>query len=102
MDIKRILQFLKDLSVNNNRQWFADHKDEYTAVRADFEEGVAKAIARIAAFDPTVAHITVKDSTYRFIAIHAFRPTSRHTSATSEPISQLMARKRCTVDITFI
>lgn len=85
MDIKRILQFLKDLSGNNNRQWFADHKDEYTAVRADFEEGVAKAIARIAAFDPTVAHITVKDSTYRFYRDTRFSadksPYKRHLGA---------------------
>ena len=64
MDAKRILQFLKDISANNNRQWFAEHKDEYTVVRTDFENGVAQAITRIAAFDPSVAHITVKDATY--------------------------------------
>lgn len=66
MDINRIIQFLKDLSANNNRAWFGEHKDEYAAVRADFEDGVAKAIARIAAFDGSVSHITVKDATYRF------------------------------------
>lgn len=66
MDAKRILRFLRDVMANNNRPWFQEHKDEYLAVKDDFERGVAQAIARISAFDPSVAHITVKDATYRF------------------------------------
>ena len=46
--------------------WFMEHKDEYLAVKEDFERGVQQGIARISAFDPSVAHITVKDATYRF------------------------------------
>lgn len=66
MDTKRILQFLRDVMVNNNRPWFQDHKDEYQAVKDDFERGVGQAIARISTFDSSVAHVTVKDATYRF------------------------------------
>jgi uncharacterized protein (DUF2461 family) len=33
MDAKRILQFLKEITVNNNRQWFQEHKDEYEVDR---------------------------------------------------------------------
>lgn len=66
MDAKRIIDFLREVMANNNRQWFHEHKEEYLAVKADFEEGVAQAIARISSFDPSVAHITVKDATYRF------------------------------------
>lgn len=66
MDSRRILQFLRDVMANNNRQWFQEHKEEYLAVKDDFERGVAQAIARISTFDPSVAHITVKDATYRF------------------------------------
>jgi len=66
MNAKRTLQFLRNISANNNRPWFQAHKDEYLAVKADFEEGIAKAILRIAEFDTSIAHITVKDSTYRF------------------------------------
>lgn len=66
MNSTRILQFLHDVSVNNNRPWFQAHKDEYLAVKADFEEGIAKAIGRLVELDPSVAHITVKDATYRF------------------------------------
>ena len=66
MDAKRILKYLKQLSANNSRAWFQDHKQEYDTIRADFEQGVQQAIVRIASFDPTVAHLTVKDCTYRF------------------------------------
>lgn len=74
MDAKRILQFLKEITVNNNRQWFQEHKDEYEVVRADFEAGVAKLIGRIADFDDSVAHLTVKDCTYRFYRDTRFSP----------------------------
>lgn len=66
MNIKRIFRFLKDVSHNNNRPWFQEHKGEYEAVRADFEEGVAAAIVRITEFDGSVKHVTPKDATYRF------------------------------------
>ena len=66
MDSKRIIQFLKDVSANNNREWFNAHKSEYLDVKANFEEGIARAIPQLARIDPDVAHITVKDSTYRF------------------------------------
>lgn len=66
MDSDRILKFLRELMANNNRQWFLEHKAEYQAVRENFEQGVAEAIARIATFDASVAHLTVKDCTYRF------------------------------------
>ena len=66
MDAKRILKFLSQLMANNNRPWFQEHKKEYDAVRADFEQGIAQAIERIMTFDPEIAHLQVKDCTYRF------------------------------------
>lgn len=66
MNTKRIIKFLEDVAANNNRQWFQEHKAEYDIIRADFEQGVQDAIERIAAFDPTVKHVTAKDATYRF------------------------------------
>ncbi|EFZ37611.1 TIGR02453 family protein [Hoylesella oralis ATCC 33269] len=66
MDAKRIIRFLKDVSANNNREWFLAHKDEYLACKEDYEAGVAKAIAAITEFDPTVSHITPKDACFRF------------------------------------
>ena len=66
MNQKRILKFLRQVMANNNREWFQEHKPKYEAVRADFEQGVGQAIGRIMTFDPEIAHIGVKDCTYRF------------------------------------
>lgn len=66
MDQKRILKFLREVMANNNRPWFQQHKAEYDAVRAEFERGVAQLLERIVSFDPEIAHLTVKDCTYRF------------------------------------
>lgn len=85
MDTTRIIAFLRNVAANNNRPWFLSHKDEYDAVRSNFEQGVALAIERIATFDPTVAHITVKDATYRFYRDTRFStdksPYKRHLGA---------------------
>ena len=35
MNIPVIFQFLKDLSANNNREWFNEHKAEYEIARAE-------------------------------------------------------------------
>ena len=66
MDVKKIMDFLREIAMNNNRTWFLEHKAEYQSARAEFEAGMAQAIARIAEFDESIAHVTVKDTTYRF------------------------------------
>ena len=66
MDAKRILRYLRDLSANNNRDWFQEHKQEYNVCRQNFEEGVTQAVATIAQFDASISHITPKDACYRF------------------------------------
>lgn len=66
MNTSKILKFLKAITANNNRQWFADHRKEYELVRKDFEHDISKAIDAIAVFDSSVSHLTVKDVTYRF------------------------------------
>lgn len=65
MNVPGILDFLKRLSANNNREWFMEHKADYQRVQGDFEELLAAVIARISSFDETVAHVQPKDCTYR-------------------------------------
>lgn len=74
MNTPRILRYLDAIAKNNNRDWYIANKNEYNAVRADFENGVAQALARIAALDPSIAHVTVKDSVYRFNRDTRFSP----------------------------
>lgn len=60
-----IMDFLKELACNNNREWFAAHKEQYTAAAARFDRLLTQVIAAIATFDPSVRGIEAKDCTYR-------------------------------------
>lgn len=71
---KQILTFLKDVMANNNREWFAQHKAEYQAVRAEWETMVGQALERIVSFDASVGSQQVKDCTYRFYRDTRFSP----------------------------
>ena len=74
MNVALILNFLRDVSANNNRPWFALHKQEYLAAKEEFETAVGQALTRISALDPSVAHIKVKDAVYRFYRDTRFSP----------------------------
>ena len=65
MNIPVIFQFLKDLSANNNRDWFNEHRAEYETARVEFENFLATVIARISLFDESIRGIQPKDCTYR-------------------------------------
>lgn len=85
MDARRILTFLTDIAANNDRQWFQEHKPEYMACKADFEDGVEKLISEISKFDPEISHLTAKDCCYRFYRDIRFSqdksPYKRHFGA---------------------
>lgn len=85
MDVKRINRFLSDIAVNNNREWFAQHRAEYEACRDDFQRDVASFIGRMAELDGGVAHFAAKDCCYRFYRDTRFSldksPYKRHLGA---------------------
>ncbi len=63
--MKTVLDFLGRLALNNNREWFVAHKEEYLAVQATFNRFGEELLARMAEIDPAVAGLTLKDCTYR-------------------------------------
>lgn len=85
MNVKKINHFLQDVAAHNNREWFQEHKAEYLAAKSDFEEGIRKAIDHYAGFDDEIAHLQVKDCTYRFYRDIRFSsdksPYKRHFGA---------------------
>lgn len=74
MQTKLILDFLSNVAANNDRAWFQAHRDQYDEAKAEFDKYVKLAIGRIAEFDSSVAHITVRDATYRFYRDTRFSP----------------------------
>lgn len=62
---KPTLQFLKELKKNNDRDWFNNHKSRYEKAKQEFEQFIDELIQSIAAFDPSIAHQTVKNCVFR-------------------------------------
>ena len=63
--MKEIISFLRDLSQNNNREWFMANKARYTAAAERFNTIVDELIREIARYDTSVTGLTAKDCTYR-------------------------------------
>jgi uncharacterized protein (TIGR02453 family) len=61
----KTLQFLKDLKKNNNREWFAEHKDNYENAKADFELLIEHLISSLSKVDKRLESNTPKDCIFR-------------------------------------
>jgi len=58
-------QFLKKLSINNNREWFSEHKDLYTRVKTNFESFVQELINNLSEYDRTLHGIEARSCIFR-------------------------------------
>jgi uncharacterized protein (TIGR02453 family) len=65
MNLSSIILFLKELAVNNNREWFHSQRDEYEKVQVEFENFLSIVISRMSFFDETIKDIQAKDCVYR-------------------------------------
>lgn len=63
--MKEILDFLRDLEKNNNREWFNSHKEQYQSVLKKWYAFCESLIAEIGCFDKDIAPLTIKECTYR-------------------------------------
>ena len=60
-----ILKFLTELSVNNNREWFAENKEWYQRCYAQFVDFCEQYIRRLSEIDPTLKGLQPKDCIWR-------------------------------------
>lgn len=65
MHVRDLIQFLGELSENNNRAWFVMNKPRYDILRAEFLDVVTKLISDISKFDPAVAGCNPKKALFR-------------------------------------
>ena len=72
--MKQVVEFLTLLHENNDKAWFDSHKEMYKRALSCFEVFTAKLIDGIAAFDPSVRGLTVKDCTWRIYRDTRFSP----------------------------
>ncbi|WP_298736871.1 DUF2461 domain-containing protein [uncultured Chitinophaga sp.] len=59
------LKFLKNLSRNNTKEWFDEHKPAYQDAKADYESIVQQLIDGLSRQDPGTAGLQVKDCVFR-------------------------------------
>ena len=62
---KETLQFLDDLKVNNNRDWFVENKKRYEAFKKDYQQLVADLLDAMKPLDPSLEMLEVKNCTFR-------------------------------------
>lgn len=65
MNIKRIFSFLQELSRNNNREWFNDNREEYEAVKIEFDIFTGSLIERLGTFEDGIKGMQPSQCTYR-------------------------------------
>ncbi len=67
MDTKQILNYLTDLSENNNREWYHAHKTEFKEANAQFEALVQELILNIGRYDSSILHNEAKNLTFKLV-----------------------------------
>lgn len=65
MDALNVLDFLAQLKLNNNREWFLENKKWYETSKKEIENFVTGMIATISAIDPSVQTPAMKDCMFR-------------------------------------
>ncbi|MDR1257898.1 MAG: DUF2461 domain-containing protein [Tannerellaceae bacterium] len=72
--VAQILEFLRELEHNNNRDWFQKNKARYDVLHKGHMEIVQQLINRIALFDPDIAGVEVKECLFRIYRDIRFSP----------------------------
>ena len=69
-----LIEFLKQLSRHNNREWFQAHKEQYDLLRSRFVSDVERLISLLASHDEELRGLHVQDCIYRIYRDIRFSP----------------------------
>lgn len=67
MNTQKIVNYLSSLSLNNNRDWYYDNKEDYKIAYAEFEELLKMLMLEIGKFDSSILHNNPKDLTFKIV-----------------------------------
>lgn len=65
MDFSSLTKYLAELTFNNNKPWFEEHRATYERLRGDWTTFVGEVIVGVSEFDPAVAVVSPKDALFR-------------------------------------
>lgn len=94
MNVAFILEFLRDLKIHNDREWFEKNKSRYLEAKQGFEGIVADVLRQIVKFDPKLSGLDPKKLTFRIYRDVRFskdkRPYKIHMGAGFSPNGKLV------------
>ncbi|RKI44021.1 DUF2461 domain-containing protein [bacterium D16-51] len=67
MKIDFIIDYLSELSMNNNREWYHANKERHKKANAEFEELLQELILEIGKFDSSILHNNPKELTFKIV-----------------------------------
>ena len=67
MNTQIIIEYLSELSANNNREWYHANKEDYKKANAEFEGLLQALIWEIGKFDNSILHNRHKDLTFKLV-----------------------------------
>ena len=59
------IRFLRDLSKNNQKEWFEKNRNRYESTKKELEAFTGEIIKKVTSFDESVAHLQVKECLFR-------------------------------------
>ncbi len=87
-----ISQFIKQLSINNNREWFACHRQDYDFALSEWYDGLDQLIELVGDYEPRLKFAKPKDISYRIYRDTRFSsdktPYKDHFSAILAPLGK--------------
>ena len=73
-EMREVLDFMRELSANNNKTWFDANRERYTRVRKRFNGFVEELIDGLSAIDHSVEVLRVQDCNFRINRDTRFSP----------------------------
>lgn len=67
MNTQRIIDYLWELSRNNNREWYHANKATYKEANAEFEDLLQTLILEIGKFDSSILHNQPRELTFKMV-----------------------------------
>lgn len=101
--MRRILDFLEQLSCNNNRSWFEQNKALYQDAHNYFVEWNEELLKRLSIIEPQMQKLTPKDCIWRIYRDVRFSPDKRPYKEWFGSFPAIKGGKKVTAeDITYI
>jgi uncharacterized protein (TIGR02453 family) len=63
--MEQVLNFLRQLELNNNREWFNAHKANYQDAKIQFEQVLSRIILKLGQIDHRIAGLKASDAIFR-------------------------------------